>query len=431
MLAVQRYRPEKYPPTDDFVQFGDSFLKRGVAAHTAAVQKLAERRYSDLHSQRLNEKGFVMMSREDFPRSRRDSWSDYDAPMHERNDEYDPRDPLAPGVAAYNMFTRDTPHDTPRASPQASPQASPRDPINQIRRRQDNLPQVVDSDLEMEDARSVLSGGVPEKKVSNAYGSALGTLASGVGAGLGAFAEGAGKGIGAITQGAGMGAGHLAEGLGRGLGYAAQGTGHLAVGVGQGLGHAAVGGGHFAVGFGRGFGMAAHGAGLGFGAAASGSSHLAAGMGSGLGQLAMGAGIGGGHLAMGMGHGASQAAIGIGHGASQAAIGIVRSLKDVERVISNLRHSEPSKGRTSFASLDDAADTNTTYMSYDDVQGWMDNQQNVSELVDNVFMRDAFWTWLHTQPRLRKLTREQTRHVLRQWKAEDLATMLVALDHHM
>ena len=135
---------------------------------------------------------------------------------------------------------------------------------------------------------------------------------------------------------------------------------------------------------------------------------------------------------MGIGHGASQAAIGIGHGASQAAMGIVRSLNDVQGVISNLRHSEPSiQGRTSFASLDDAADTNTTYMSYDDVQGWMDNQQNVSELVDNVFMRDAFWTWLHTQPRLRKLTREQTRHVLRQWKAEDLATMLVALDHHM
>ena len=70
-------------------------------------------------------------------------------------------------------------------------------------------------------------------------------------------------------------------------------------------------------------------------------------------------------------------------------------------------------------------------MSYDDVQSWMDNQQNVSELVDNVVMRDAFWNWLHAQPRLRKLTREQTRHMLRQWSAEDLATMLVALDHHM
>jgi hypothetical protein len=118
----------------------------------------------------------------------------------------------------------------------------------------------------------------------------------------------------------------------------------------------------------------------------------------------------------------------------QAALHFVKSLNDVQGVISNLRQSAPSRairGRTSFASLDDAADTNTAYMSYDDVQGWMDNQQNVSELVDNVFMRDNFWNWLHAQPRLRKLTREQTRHMLKQWKAEDLATMLVALDNHM
>ena len=188
MLAVQRYRPEKYPPADDFAQFGDSFLKRGVAAHTAAVQKLAERRYSDLHSQRLNEKGFVMMSREDFPRSRRDSWSESEAPMHQRNDEPDPRDPLAPGVAAYNIYSH-------ASTPHATPQASPRDSLSLIRRRQDDLPHVGDSDMDMEDARSVLSDGGPVKKVS----SAIGTLASGVGAGLGALAEGAGKGLGAIT----------------------------------------------------------------------------------------------------------------------------------------------------------------------------------------------------------------------------------------
>jgi hypothetical protein len=178
--------------------------------------------------------------------------------------------------------------------------------------------------------------------------------------------------------------------------------------------------------------MAAYGAGLGIGAAASGvasgSGHLASGLGSGLGQMAMGAGIGGGHLAIGMGHGASQAAIGM----SQAALHFVSSLNNVGDVISNIRHSQPRAiSQGAYASLEDAMDTNTTYMSYDDLQGWMSNQQNVSELVDNVFMRESFWNWLHGQPRLRKLTRDQVRHMLRQWSAEDLATMLVALDYHM
>ena len=70
MLAVQRYRPEKYPPADDFAQFGGDFLRKGVAAHSAAIQTLADRRQPDLHSQRLKDQGFNLMSREEFPRGR-------------------------------------------------------------------------------------------------------------------------------------------------------------------------------------------------------------------------------------------------------------------------------------------------------------------------------------------------------------------------
>ena len=71
MLAAQRYRPEKYPPSGEFAQFGDGFLRKGVAAHSAAIQKLAERRQPELHSQRLKDQGFTLMSREEHPRSMR------------------------------------------------------------------------------------------------------------------------------------------------------------------------------------------------------------------------------------------------------------------------------------------------------------------------------------------------------------------------
>ena len=67
MLVVQRHRPEKFPPSGDFVQFGDDVLGHGVAAHSAALQRLAEKRLPGLHAERLRDRGFHPLTAAEHP----------------------------------------------------------------------------------------------------------------------------------------------------------------------------------------------------------------------------------------------------------------------------------------------------------------------------------------------------------------------------
>ena len=56
MLAVQRYRPQKYPPGPDFAQFGDSLF----AGHVKAAGRMASNRrreFATIHMGRLDRAG--------------------------------------------------------------------------------------------------------------------------------------------------------------------------------------------------------------------------------------------------------------------------------------------------------------------------------------------------------------------------------------
>jgi hypothetical protein len=56
MLAVQSYRPQKYPPGPDFVQFGDTLF----AGHVKAAGRMASNRrreFEAIHMDRLERAG--------------------------------------------------------------------------------------------------------------------------------------------------------------------------------------------------------------------------------------------------------------------------------------------------------------------------------------------------------------------------------------
>ena len=65
------------------MQFGDSLLGRGVAAHSAALERLSSKRLPGLHEERLRDRGFFPLTAAEHPLRK--------------------RDPLQEGVRAYDM----------------------------------------------------------------------------------------------------------------------------------------------------------------------------------------------------------------------------------------------------------------------------------------------------------------------------------------
>ena len=57
MLAVQRYRPQRYPPGPDFAQFGDTLFAGHVKAAGRVSAPNRRREFAAIHMDRLEKAG--------------------------------------------------------------------------------------------------------------------------------------------------------------------------------------------------------------------------------------------------------------------------------------------------------------------------------------------------------------------------------------
>jgi hypothetical protein len=73
-------------------------------------------------------------------------------------------------------------------------------------------------------------------------------------------------------------------------------------------------------------------------------------------------------------------------------------------------------------------DSDHAYMSFDDVDGWMGSTQNKDDLIQNLFKRPSFKSWL--EKTYGSVDEGRVYRSLREFEAETLATMLIVLDHH-
>ena len=120
MLAAQRYRSETVPPCSRYVQFGDDILGRGVSAHSAALQRLAEKRLPGLHAERLRGRGVHPLTPAEHPLHRPD-------PLQVGVETYDmatPRNEPAPETPIPSYFQPQAP-ESPDSVSVASPHTTP------------------------------------------------------------------------------------------------------------------------------------------------------------------------------------------------------------------------------------------------------------------------------------------------------------------
>jgi hypothetical protein len=91
----------------------------------------------------------------------------------------------------------------------------------------------------------------------------------------------------------------------------------------------------------------------------------------------------------------------------------------------NLRSAALGPGQFEIRNADDS---DHAYMSFDDVSGWLDSTQNKDDLIQNLFKRPGFKTWL--EKNYGSVDEGRIYRSLREFDPETLATMLIILDHH-